>query len=60
VVTDLTWAGHDFLEAAREPERWEKAQGIFTKMGGVTLDVAKSVLTTLMTEQANKLMGLSQ
>lgn len=29
-------------------------------MGGVTLDVAKSVLTTLMTQQANKLMGLSQ
>ena len=57
VVYDLTWAGHDFLDAAREPERWKKAQGIFNKMGGVTLDVAKSVLTNLMTQQANQLMG---
>jgi Hypothetical protein (DUF2513) len=58
IATGLTWAGHDFLDAAREPERWKKAQGIFTKMGGVTLEVSKSVLTKLMTEQANQLMGL--
>jgi hypothetical protein len=58
VINDLTWAGHDFLDAAREPERWKKAQTIFSKMGGVSLHVAKSVLTTLMTQQANTLLGI--
>lgn len=58
VVTHLTWAGHDFLDAAREPDRWKTAQGVFSKLGGVTLEVAKSVLTTLMTQQANRLLGL--
>lgn len=57
-LNHLTWAGHDFLDAAREPDRWEKAQGIFGKMGGVTLEVAKAVLTTLMTQQATRLLGL--
>jgi hypothetical protein len=56
-LNHLTWAGHDFLDAAREPERWEKAQGIFRKMGGVTLEVAKSVLVSLMTQQASGLLG---
>ncbi|MHB9082090.1 MAG: DUF2513 domain-containing protein [Pirellulaceae bacterium] len=60
IATELTWAGHDFLDAAREPDRWEKAQGVFSKMGGVTLEVAKSVLTTLMTQQANRLIGLGE
>lgn len=58
IATELTWAGHDFLDAAREPDRWKTAQGVFTKMGGVTLEVAKAVLTTLMTQQANRLLGL--
>ena len=57
-LTYLTWAGHDFLEAAREPARWEKAKTIFGKMGGVTLDMAKAVLTNLITEQAKRLMGM--
>lgn len=24
----LTWEGHEFLEAAREPSRWEKAKDV--------------------------------
>ena len=59
ILSELTWSGHDFLDAAREPGRWEKAQGIFRKMGGVTFEVAKSVLTNLMTQQANQLLGSS-
>jgi len=26
---DLTWEGHEFLEAARDPARWQKAKDIF-------------------------------
>lgn len=52
----LTWAGHDFLDASRDDERWKKARGIFVKVGGVTFDVAKAVLTSIATDQAMALL----
>ena len=48
----LTWAGHEFLDAAREPGLWEKAKAQLLKVGGsVTLDVMKELLTTLAKKQ---------
>jgi hypothetical protein len=48
-VTSLTWAGHEFAEAARDDTRWKEAMGIVTEKGGsITLDVLKQLLTTLM------------
>ena len=55
-INSLTNAGHDWLDAAREDMRWNHAKSIFAKMGGVTLDVAKSILTQLATEQASRLL----
>lgn len=48
-ITALTWAGHEFAEAARDDTRWKRAMGIVTEKGGsITLDVLKQLLTTLM------------
>lgn len=52
----LTWSGHDFLDACRDQGRWQKAQGIFSKVGGVTMDAAMKILTDLITQQATALM----
>ena len=52
----LTWLGHDFLDASRDPSRWEEARGIFSKLGGVTIDVAMKVLTEILARQAQTLM----
>lgn len=52
-VTRLTWEGCEFLEAAREPSRWEKAKTIFAKVGGVTYPVVMEVLTKLATKAIN-------
>ncbi|MCJ2165600.1 MULTISPECIES: DUF2513 domain-containing protein [unclassified Pseudodesulfovibrio] len=52
----LTWYGHDFLDASRDSKRWKKAQGIFAKLGGVTMDVAVKILTDLMSQQVANLM----
>src|SRR6266545_4070275 len=39
LITSLTWAGHEFAEAARDDTRWEKAMGIVKDKGGtITLD----------------------
>lgn len=47
----LTWAGHEFLDAARDEERWNKAKGIAASMGGFAVSVMKEVLAALVKEQ---------
>jgi uncharacterized protein DUF2513 len=50
IATGLTWAGHEFADAARDPGRWEKAMQVTKeKAGSVTLDVLVKLLTSLMT-----------
>ena len=47
-VTDLTWAGHDFLDAARDEGRWTKAKQHFADAGvSVTLTLLKEKLDDL-------------
>jgi len=49
MLTSLTWAGHEFVEMARDETRWKKAMGIVEERGGsVTLSVLTQVLTELM------------
>lgn len=48
-LTHLTWQGHEFLEAARDETRWKKAKDLVKeKTGGITLDLLKTLLTSLM------------
>jgi hypothetical protein len=55
----ITWAGHDFLEAAREPKRWGKVKEAFQSIGGgMTLDLAKLTLVEMAKEQLFTMIGL--
>ncbi len=54
VPVRLTWAGHEFLEAAREPMRWTQAKALIGKIGGASLCVWKKLLAHL----ALKTLGL--
>ena len=48
-ITSLTWAGHEFAEAARDDTRWRKAMGIVKEKGGtITLDILTQLLGSLM------------
>ena len=48
-IRHLTSAGHDFADAARNDTIWHKATGIVKdKVGGVTLDVFKQVLASVI------------
>lgn len=49
-LINLTWYGHDFLDAARQPERWAQAKKIINKVGSVSFDV----LLSLLAEMAHK------
>ncbi len=43
----LTWKGHEFLDLARDPERWNRAKAIIAKVGGAPISVWMKVLTDL-------------
>jgi hypothetical protein len=49
MITTLTWAGHEFADAARDESRWRKAMVAVQEKGGtVTLGVLTQLLVALM------------
>ena len=49
MISNLTWAGHEFADAARDETLWKKAMGIVAEKGGnITLDIMKQLLSSLM------------
>jgi uncharacterized protein DUF2513 len=34
LLTNLTWAGHEFADAARDEKRWKKAMQSFERKAG--------------------------
>jgi hypothetical protein len=49
LLTNLTWAGHEFADAARDEKRWKKAMAVVReKSGSVTMSVLTQFLTYLM------------
>ena len=48
-ISSLTWAGHEFADAARDETRWKKAMAtVKDKTGTVTLGVLTQLLLSLM------------
>jgi hypothetical protein len=48
MVSSLTWQGHEFLDAAREPTRWAQAKALVAKSGAASMQVWLEVLTDLV------------
>ncbi len=49
VIDRLTMAGHDFLDSARDENRWKKAMKTVNEKGGaVTIGVLIQILSALM------------
>jgi hypothetical protein len=48
IPRNLTWKGHEFLDLARDQERWNRAKAIIAKIGGAPISVWMKVLTDLM------------
>ena len=57
-VTRLTWEGHEFLDAARDDERWEKAKSSISKVGGWSFEVIKPILIELAKDAIKASLGL--
>lgn len=44
MALNITWHGYEFLDSAREPERWSKAKAALSKVGGGSIEVAFELL----------------
>ncbi len=53
-IIRLTWAGHEFLDVARDETRWRKAMAITAKSAGtVTIAILTQLLSSLMKQSLN-------
>lgn len=50
LVSAMTWAGHDFLDASRNPTVWDRAKQTIGDMSSVSFEVLKNVLTSVGTK----------
>ena len=53
--TRLTWEGHEFLDAARNPSIWEKAKTKVASAGGA---VSFAVITKLLQQLVTETLGM--
>ena len=47
----LTWKGHEFLDLARDQNRWNQAKAIISKVGSAPLSVWTKVLNDLVLKE---------
>ena len=56
-VIRLTWAGHEFVDAARDEKRWEEAKGIGDKVKNWTFATLGQVLAALASQSWQQLIS---
>lgn len=54
----LTWAGHDFLDAIRDPEIWAKTKKGAAAAGGFTMDLLRDLAKGFIKRQVEELTGV--
>jgi len=51
VPTSLTWKGHEFLDLARDQDRWNRAKAIIAKVGSAPIAVWMRILGDLLSQE---------
>lgn len=52
----MTWYGHDFLDAARSVSIWERAKDLTSQVGSVSFEVLQDVLVAVAKEQLQQML----
>ncbi|PMS29887.1 uncharacterized protein DUF2513 [Trinickia symbiotica] len=53
----LTWAGHDFLDAMRSPDVWDRTRQAASAAGGFTVDVLVAAAKSYLEGKIKGLIG---
>lgn len=48
----LTWEGHEFLDAARDDNRWSRAKSVLAEVKGFSFAVLKELLIGMIRQEA--------
>ncbi len=54
----LTWKGHDFLDAIRDPENWKKTKEGALAAGGWTFDILRDLAKGLIKKKIEDTTGV--
>jgi len=57
-LTGLTWHGHEFLDAIRDPEIWRRTKEGANKAGGFTVSLLADLAKGLIKTQIEKHTGV--
>jgi hypothetical protein len=58
-IKGITWAGHDFLDSARNPDVWNQANKEAESKGSKLNDLPIEIVKALLIEASKKIFGLS-
>lgn len=59
VFTRLSWEGHDFLDAVRDPEIWKKTKGRADAIGSWTFEIVKELAKAYIKQKLAQYGGVS-
>ncbi len=59
VFTRLSWEGHDFLDAVRDPEIWKKTKGRADAIGSWTFEIVKELAKAYKKQKVAQYGGVS-
>lgn len=57
-ITELHWAGCDFIETIRDPEIWQTTKEGAAKAGGFTAELLKDIARGLVKKQLERFTGV--
>lgn len=52
-ISNITYEGHQFLQNIRPKKVWDKSKSIFQNIGTISVDIIKSVTSTVITDTIN-------
>ena len=58
LFSGISWAGHEYLDAVRDPERWRKTKDGAKAVGGLTFGLAKDLALTIAKAEIGAKFGL--
>ena|ERR1700730_3813371 len=58
IISQLTWAGHDFLDSVRDPETWAKTKSAAVRAGGFTVELLRDLAVGLIKKQIEEKTGI--
>ena len=58
VCSGISWTGHEYLDAVRDPERWHKTKAGAKAVGGLTFGLAKDLALAIAKSEVSSKLGI--